>query len=72
MSYDDPKKGTLMSKFTFDTTKLKEQVEDNPLLAAGAAAALLTGVSKLLNANTARTNARTWKKEVKRRERNSK
>lgn len=56
-----------MSKFTFDTTKLKEQVEDNPLLAAGAAAALLTGISKLLDANTKRQNARTWKKEVNRR-----
>lgn len=57
-----------MSKFTFDTTKLKEQVEDNPLLAAGVLAGLLTGVSKLLNANTARSNAKTWKREVKRRE----
>lgn len=56
-----------MSKFTFDTTKLKEQVEDNPLLAAGAAAALLTGFSKLLDANTKRQNAKTWKKEVNRR-----
>lgn len=56
-----------MPKFTFDTTKLKEQVEDNPMLAAGVAAALLTGVSKLLNANTARQNAKTWKKEVNRR-----
>lgn len=56
-----------MSKFTFDTTKLKEQVEDNPLLAAGAAAALLTGISKLLDANTKRQNAKTWKKEVNRR-----
>lgn len=55
-------------KIQFDTTRLKEQVEDNPLLAAGVAAGLLTGVSKLLNANTARQNAKTWKREVKRRE----
>lgn len=57
-----------MPKFTFDTTRLKEQVEDQPLLAAGILVGLLTGVSKLLNANTARQNAKTWKREVKRRE----
>lgn len=54
-------------KFTFDTTKLKQQVEDNPLFAAGVAAGLLTGVSKLLDANTKRQNAKTWRKEVNRR-----
>lgn len=57
-----------MSKINFDTTKLKEQVEDNPLIAAGLLVGLLTGASKLLNANTARQNAKTWKREVKRRE----
>lgn len=56
----------------FDTTKLKTQVEDNPLLAMGIGAALLTGASKLLNAFTARQNAKTWKKEVNRRTRNIK
>lgn len=56
-----------MPKITFDTTKLKEQVEDNPLLAAGVAAGLLTAVGKLLDANTKRQNARTWRKEVNRR-----
>ena len=61
-----------MAKFQFDTSKLKEQAEDQPLLAAAAAAALLTGVSKLLNANTARQNAKTWKKEVNRRSKNQK
>jgi hypothetical protein len=60
-----------MSRFTFDTTRLKEQVEDNPLFAAGILAALLTGASKLLNANTGRQNAKTWKREVKRREKKS-
>lgn len=57
-----------MQKIKFDTTRLKEQVEDQPLIAAGVAAALLKGVSSLLNANTARQNAKTWKKEVRRRE----
>jgi hypothetical protein len=60
-----------MKKPSFDTSKLKEQVEDNPLVAAGIGAALLTGAAKLMNANTARKNAKTWKREVKRREKNS-
>lgn len=58
-------------KFTFDTTKLKEQIEDQPLVAAGIGAALLTGVSKLMNANTARRNSKTWRKEVDRRTKKS-
>jgi hypothetical protein len=57
-----------MARFTFDTAKLKEQVEDNPLFAAGIAAGLLAGAAKLLNANTSRQNAKTWRREVKRRE----
>lgn len=55
-------------QFSFDTAKLKSQIEDQPLVAAGVAAALLSGAAKLLNANTARSNSRTWKREVKRRE----
>lgn len=57
-----------MPKFEFDTTRLKAQVEEQPLLAAGILVGLLTGASKLLNANTARANAKTWRREVKRRE----
>lgn len=60
-----------MSKFSFDTTALKSQVEAQPLLAAGILVGLLTGASKLLNANTARQNSKTWKREVKRREKKS-
>lgn len=59
-------------KISFDTTKLKQQVEENPLLAAGIGAAVLTGAAKLMNANTARKNSKTWQREVKRREKNSK
>jgi hypothetical protein len=59
-------------KFQFDTTKLKEQVEDNPLVAAGIAVMALTGVTKLMNANTARKNAHTYAKEVNRRIKNAK
>lgn len=59
-------------KFNFDTTNLKTQVEQNPFIAAGLGAALLSGATKLLNANTARKNAKTWSKEVDRRVRRTK
>lgn len=55
-------------QFTFDTTKLKQQVQDQPLVAAGIGAALLSGAAKLMNANTGRRNAKTWRREVVRRE----
>lgn len=54
-------------KIEFDTTKLKEQVEAQPLVAAGILGAIITGCSQLLNANTKRKNANTWAKEVHRR-----
>lgn len=55
-------------QINFDTTKLKKQIEENPLVAAGIGAALLNGVVRLINANTSRKNSRTWAKEVKRRQ----
>lgn len=57
-----------MQKPSFDTTVLKQQVQDQPLLAAGIAVMALSGLTKLLNANTARRNSATWRREVKRRE----
>jgi hypothetical protein len=54
-------------QINFDTAKLKEQVEQNPLVAAGIGAALLNGVAKLMKANTERKNSKTWAKEVNRR-----
>jgi hypothetical protein len=54
-------------QINFDTTKLKEQVEQNPLIAAGVGAALINGVAKLMKANTERKNSKTWAKEVNRR-----
>jgi hypothetical protein len=54
-------------KFTFDTTRLKKQVEENPLVAMGIGAAVLSGLAKLMNANSARKNSNTWRKEVNRR-----
>jgi len=56
----------------FDTTNLKRQIQEQPLVAAGIGAALLSGAAKLLNANTGRKNAKTWRREVKRREKNTK
>lgn len=58
-----------MAKITFDTTQIKQIIEQNPLVAAAAAAALLNGAAKLMNANTQRVNSKTWKTEVARRDR---
>lgn len=55
-------------EFKFDTTTLKTQVERNPLLAVGVVGALLSGAAKLMNANSNRKNANTWRREVTRRE----
>lgn len=54
-------------KIEFDTTNLKRQIEENPLVAAGVGATLLSGAAKLTNAITARRNSKTWKNEVVRR-----
>lgn len=51
----------------FDTTNLKRQIEEQPLIALGLASAALSGVAKLMNAETARRNSKTWKREVQRR-----
>ena len=59
-------------KFEFDTTRLKSQIEENPLLAAGVGAGLLTGAAKLLNSVATMRNSKTYKKEVNRRIKNSK
>lgn len=61
-----------MSKITFDTTKLKQQIEENPLVAATIFAGVLTGAAKLMDANTNRKNSKSWSREVARRERNIK
>lgn len=58
-------------RFTFDTTKAKKQIEENPLVAMGIGAAVLSGLARLMNANTNRKNSKTWAKEVKRREKKS-
>lgn len=58
--------------FNFDTTNLKRQVEEQPLIALGVVSAALSGVAKLMNANTTRKNSKTWKKEVDRRTKKTK
>lgn len=46
---------------------LKHQAEENPVLAMGVAAGLLTAISKLLDANTNARNSKSWDRETKRR-----
>lgn len=46
---------------------LKHQAEQNPILALGVAAGLITAISKLGNTMTDAKNARAWKLEVARR-----
>lgn len=48
-------------------SKLKRAWDENPVLVVAIAATSLSGVSKLMNANSARKNAQSWKQEVKRR-----
>lgn len=46
---------------------LKRQAEENPILAMGVAAALITSISKLMNASSSRMNAKAWDRETIRR-----
>lgn len=59
-------------QINFDTTNLKKQIEEQPLVAAGIGAAVLKGLSSLMNANTGRRNSKTWRKEVDRRTKSKK
>jgi hypothetical protein len=61
-----------MKKPSFDLQPLKDQVQQQPLVAAGIASVLLSGAAKLMNANTSRKNAKTWRREVNRREKKQK
>ena len=47
--------------------KLQKAWDEQPALCLAAGATALTGVAKLINANTARKNSKTWRKEVDRR-----
>lgn len=46
---------------------LKHQAEDNPVLAMGVAAGLLTAVGKLMEAHTNARNSKAWSLETQRR-----
>lgn len=46
---------------------LKKQASENPVAAVGVAAVFLQAASKLLNANAAHSNSKTYKKEIDRR-----
>lgn len=47
---------------------LARQAEENPVVAMGVAAGLVTALTQLMNANTNRRKARTWDRETMRRE----
>lgn len=51
---------------------LKNQAEENPVLAMGVAAGLITAISQLINSTTNKKNSKAWAKEVDRRDRVSK
>lgn len=57
-------KETAMNRFV---ENLKKQAQENPIVAVGVAAALLTATSKLMEANTQRTYAKAHVKEIDRR-----
>lgn len=46
---------------------LKRQTEENPVVALGVAAGLLTALSKLMEANTNARNSKSWSRETSRR-----
>ena len=47
--------------------KLKKAWDEQPALVLAAGATALTGIAKLMQANTNRKNSKTWRKEVDRR-----
>ena len=46
---------------------LRRQAEENPLLALAVGGALITAVTKLLNASSSHKNSNAWAREVERR-----
>jgi hypothetical protein len=46
---------------------LKREAEENPIVALGVGAALITAIGKLIDAGVDASNARSWKIEVARR-----
>lgn len=52
--------------------KLKLQAQENPILALGIAAALITTISKFVDSSASSKNAASWERETKRRDRKTK
>lgn len=50
---------------------LKQQAEENPLVAISVASAAVLAISRLMQASNTRTNSKAWTKEVERRDRKS-
>jgi hypothetical protein len=48
-------------------TNLQHQAEENPVVALGVAAALITAISKFIDSTGNARNSRAWAKEVQRR-----
>jgi hypothetical protein len=46
---------------------LKRQAEENPVVALGVAAGLITAISQFMNASSNAKNARSWDRETARR-----
>ncbi|HVI79594.1 MAG TPA: hypothetical protein VM715_15795 [Candidatus Acidoferrum sp.] len=46
---------------------LQRQAEENPMLALGVAAGLITAISKLIDSSANAKNSKAWAKEVNRR-----
>lgn len=46
---------------------LQRQAEENPVLALGVGAALITAISKLVDSNSNARNSKAWAQEVARR-----
>lgn len=51
--------------------RLKQAWDENPLAVIAVAAVAVTAAAKLIDSTTSAKNARAWKKEVDRRDRNS-
>lgn len=49
-------------------TNLQRQAEENPIVALGVAAGLITAIGKLIDAHGNLRNSKSWKRETRRRE----
>jgi hypothetical protein len=71
MLYSEPYKGEIMNSMNKAKAKIIQAWEENPLTVITVGALAATATAKVINAVTAASNSRTWKKEVNRRDMNS-